>query len=48
MSKKKGVEIIGKAYMSGHNLVITIPKAVADELGIEPYDRIRIIINKVR
>jgi len=48
MAKRKGVDLIGKAYMSGHNLVFTIPKELAKDTGIKPGDHIRVRIDKVR
>jgi antitoxin component of MazEF toxin-antitoxin module len=48
MAKRKRVDLIGKAYMSGHNLVFTIPKDVIDKMDIKPGDHIRVRIDKVR
>jgi len=48
MPEKKGVDFIGKTYESGHNLVFTIPKDVAEEMDIKPGDHIRVRLRKVR
>ena len=43
---RKPIDLSGVAYMSGHNLVFTIPKDVAEMMSIKPGDRIKVRLKK--